>query len=95
MKVDVDINEIRDVRAKMLEKINDILSNMNKIKNDIEESKKVYDTPSATAFRDSALEFIYSNKTYIETVLIPFVDHLNTVSACYEETINLISNEVS
>ena len=95
MKVDVDPHNIKENRTKMLDKINEILDNIQEINKKVEESKEVFDTPAATSFRDSANEYIFESKNYINNVLIPIVSNLDNVAQVYEDAIEAMNGSVS
>ncbi len=95
MKVYVDVNEIETARVQMESIVDDILKNIEEVSKKIEESKLVFDTPAAKAFRERANEYIFNNKKYINQVLIPMIENLDNVANSYEETINIIASEVN
>ena len=84
MKVNVDVNDIKDNRTKMLAKVEDIIKDIDEINRKIEESKDIFDTPAATVFRDSANEYIFESKNYINNSLIPIINSLSSIAQVYE-----------
>ena len=95
MRVYVDTNELRDAKTKMKSIIDDILTNIAEINKRIEDSKEVFDTPAATVFRESANEYIFTNKKYIHEELIPMVDKLENSADIYQAASDSVKNSVS
>ena len=95
MEIDVDIGEFETTKTQMKSIVDDILNNIEEISKKIEESKLVFDTPSAQAFREHANEYIFNNKRYIDQVLIPMIEKLDNIADNYEEVINIIASEVN
>ncbi len=95
MKVFADTNELKEARVQMKSIIEDILANIEEINKRVEDSKEVFDTPAATAFRQSANEYIFNNKKYINEALIPMVDNLEKNADIYQAALDTINNNVS
>ena len=94
MRVNVDIKKITETRESMLNKIKEIQENINEINRKIEDSKKVFDTPAATTFRDSANKYMEDSRIYINSVLIPIVENLSNVVKAYEDAISTMNDSV-
>ena len=92
MDVEVNVDSLRKTKSNMLLKVDDIVENITEIRDKIEKSKDVYDTPSATKFRDSANNYIYEGMKYIDEMLIPMIENLDTIADTYQDTINNINN---
>ena len=95
MAYKIDVNSINESRVEMLNKINDIINNLDTVCIKIDESIEVFHTPTSAIIRDNANEYIYSKKKYINESVIPMIEKLQYAADTYEETSNSIKKSVS
>ncbi len=84
-QVIAETENMKAVMKEMSSKLDEIDEMLKKTKIKVEESKEVFDTPTATYFRQKVYDYIDGQKLYINNDIRPFVEVLNTLANVYEK----------
>ena len=92
INLNVEIETIDTTKKLMEEKYNELLDEFNNYKMMIENSQDIYDTESATIYRDIGMQYIDIGVKYLNNDLKPYIDALDTIKQIYTETHERLSN---
>lgn len=90
----VDIGSISNTKKLMDGKYNELLSLINKYKEIIENTQKIYDTESATLYRKVALGYIEIVQKYLINDFKPYIDRLDEIKSIYIDEYNAIAKDI-
>lgn len=90
----VDIGSIANTKKIMDGKYNELVSMINNYKEKMEDTKKVYDTESATLYRKVVLNYIDLVEKYLNSDFKPYIDRLDEIKSIYTDEYNTIAREV-
>lgn len=85
VKVRAETENIKLVMKDMITKMDEIEEMLKNTRIKIEESKKVFDTPTSSYFRQKVYDYIDSQKLYINNDFRPLIDVLGVIADAYEE----------
>lgn len=83
MQIKVDVNSIKTTRESMNSDYNELMSMLQKYQRMIEDTKKVYDTESATLYRKIAIEYAKYVEYYLKNDFKEYVDKLAKIEEIY------------
>lgn len=84
-KVRVETENMKTVMKEMSSKIDEIEEMLKNTREKVEESKKIFDTPTATYFRQKVFDYIDEQKLFMNNDVRPLVEVLGTIANTYEE----------
>ena len=84
-KVRVETENMKTVMKEMASKIDEIDEMLKKTRIKVEESKQIFDTPTATYFRQKVFDYIDQQKLFITNDIRPLIEVLGTIANTYEE----------
>lgn len=84
-KVRVETENMKTVMKEMSSKIDEIEEMLKNTRVKVEESKKIFDTPTATYFRQKVFDYIDEQKLFMNNDVRPLVEVLGTIANTYEE----------
>jgi len=84
-KVRVETDNMKTVMKEMASKIDELDEMLKKTRIKVEESKRVFDTPTATYFRQKVYDYIDQQKLFITNDMRPLIDVLGIVANIYED----------
>lgn len=87
-----DLDNMEDITKKMLIQCEEIVSTIENARQIITDSKKVFDTPSATYFRKIVDDYIEQQKLFINNDIIPSTELLSNIIDLYDEEYNMELN---
>ncbi len=91
----VDVNNIRTTKKKIDDKYSELNEMFNHYKQMIEDTKNVYNTESATYFRDICAKYMDLNVSYLKNIFKEYVDSLDDICKIYENRIQNVSKRIN
>ena len=85
MKYNINVDKIRENKAKIQNEIEEIDNLCKECYNKIDSTIEYFDTPTAKIFRDKAIELIAMGEDYIRDSLLPFVESIDNCAQIYED----------
>ena len=79
-------DELRSMKQEMLNMCHKLDESCKVCYRKIDESKRVYDSPTGDYFREQASQFILKHQSYIADVVIPYINFLDKAISVYEDT---------
>jgi hypothetical protein len=76
-EIKCDVNNLIEVRDKMLTTAEELIKKLDDTLRELEDSKVVYDTPTATYIREQCDNIISVGKNYISDTIIPSIHRLD------------------
>ncbi len=95
MQIMYDIDSIKETEKKMLEIVNGIENACKECNRKVDESKEVFDTPTAEIFREKTTELITKSQRTIYNEIIPLINKLDDVIKAYSSTMEQISSSMT
>ena len=89
-----DINNLIEVRDKMLATTEELVKKLDYMVQEIEDSKRIYDSPTATYIREQCDNIITFGKKYIDNTVIPSIHNLDYPIREYSEFLSETSKSV-
>jgi len=83
--VRVETDNIKTVMKEMTSKIEEIEEMLRNTKVKIEDSKKIFDTPTASYFRQKVYDDMDEQQLFITNDIRPLVEVLGTIADAYEK----------
>lgn len=90
----VNTDELRAMKKEMLELVNELEESCEKCYRKIDESKRVYDTSTGDYFREKANEYILKHQSYINDIVIPYINELDKIINEYDTMIMEVKSTV-
>ena len=84
-KVRVETENMKNVMKEMSSKIDELDEILKNTRIKVEESKQIFDTPTATYFRQKVYDYIDQQKLFITNDMRPLIEVLGTIANTYEE----------
>lgn len=84
-KVRVETDNMKNFMKEMSLKIDELDEMLKNTRIKVEESKQIFDTPTATYFRQKVYDYIDQQKLFITNDIRPLVEVLGTIANAYEE----------
>lgn len=93
--LNVDIESITTTKRLMESEYDELLNEFNNYKTMIEETKNIYDTDSATKYREIGSLYSDIGIKYLNNNMKPYIDSLDDIKQIYMEIYNKESNSVN
>ncbi len=93
--LNVDINSIDVTKNIMDKKYLELLDRFNNYKNMLEDTENIYDTETATLYRELGNLYLEMGIKYLNNNLKPCIDALDTIKASYVNVYKDSNNAVS
>lgn len=84
-KVSVETENMKTVMKEMASKLDEIEEMLKNTRIKVEESKRIFDTPTATYFRKKVYDYIDEQKLFITNDIRPLIEVLGTIANTYEK----------
>ena len=88
------IDNISNLQKKIESKGTELLEILSTIMNENDKINEIYDSPTATIYREHINMYLEDQITYIENNYLSLVEILESIKSVYQEEINNISNMV-
>ena len=92
--IQFNIDDLRAMKKEMLDMCNQLEASCKECYRKIDESKRVYDTSTGDYFREKANEYVLKHHSYINDVVIPYVNELDKIINEYETMLIEIKSTV-
>ncbi len=95
MMYEIDVEKLNSIKKQMQIEIADFDTIYQECYKKIDETKEIFDTPTAQFFRENANELILQSQNYISGTVKPFIDNLDIIAKQYEDLFQNIQNLVT
>ena len=84
-KVYAETENIDNIMSEMTDKCDEITKMLDESLDKVNDTKRVFDTPTSAYFRSKAEEYIEEEKLYINNSVLPVIESLSVLSKMYQE----------
>lgn len=94
VNLNINIDSIDTTKKIMESEYNELFDKFNNYKTMIESTKDVYDTDSATMYREIGTKYSDMAISYLNNSIKPYIDELDNIKQVYTETRDKLSSSV-
>ena len=94
MKKNYDIENLINARKEMERLMDELSGSMKKCYQKLEETKEVFDTPTAKYFREEGDSYLQKQQSYLEGDVKDLLKRMDEIIKTYEEEVKKINNFV-